>query len=345
MYTIKYRPSNLTDFVGNNNVVQSFEKWLLSWSSANKKQKCALISGSTGIGKTLLAELILNNNNFNINELNLDCDRNKDYIKKNVKPILTTKRTYLGKQNVLLVSDIDCGNDNGFISSLIECIKETEIPIVCICDNRYDQSIKSVTPYCVDFKMGKPTYEEVYRLIYKVVITEKIKIGESRVKKLYAESNGDIRYILNTLQMNLKKNDGTKDVSNPNVFDTTKRLLSMDTDIDSKYNMYWLNNDIHTLMIQENYINNTFKTNCDADRLENIAKSSDSLSDADLFETRVNVTNWEIGPYVALMTVKSTQKCNAKTKINFPQFLGKTSTINKNKREKMNYETVKLKVK
>jgi hypothetical protein len=144
--------------------------------------------------------------------------------------------------------------------------------------------------------------------------------------------------------MNLKKNDGTKDVSNPNVFDTTKRLLSMDNDIDSKYNMYWLNNDIHTLMIQENYINNTFKTKCDADRLENISRTSDSLSDADLFETCVNVINWEIEPYVALMTIKSTQKCNAKTKINFPQFLGKTSTINKNKREKMNYETAKLKV-
>lgn len=345
MYTIKYRPNNLNEFIGNAASVQSLEKWLINWSPNNKKQKCALISGLTGVGKSLLAVLVLKKHDYNINELDLECDRNKDYITKYIKPLLKTKHNCQNKKNVLLVSDIDCGNDYGFISSLLECIKETNIPIICICDNRYDQSIKTLATYCVDFKMVKPSYDEVYRLIYKVVITEKIRIGESRIKKLYAESNGDIRYILNTLQMNLKKNDGAKDVSNPNVFDTTKKLLSMDNDINNKYIMYWLNHDIHTLMIQENYINNSFNVKCEAVKLENISKSADCLSEADLFESYVNVLNWELEPYVALMSIKATQKCNSKTSIKFPQFLGKTSTINKNKREKINYETVKIKPK
>ena len=55
--------------------------------------------------------------------------------------------------------------------------------------------------------MIKPSYDDVYRLIYKVVTTEGIKIGKSSVDKLYEQSNGDIRSILNTLQLGTKKTD------------------------------------------------------------------------------------------------------------------------------------------
>jgi hypothetical protein len=54
------------------------------------------------------------------------------------------------------------------------------------------------------------------------------------------------------------------------------------------------------------------------------------------------MTNWEIEPYVALSTIKAASKCNKKTMIKFPQFLGRTSTINKNKRMKMNIDDYKL---
>ena len=100
------------------------------------------------------------------------------------------------QENVLVVSDIDSGNDYGFISTLIECIKETQIPIICICDNRFDQSIKSVLPYWVDMKMKKPTYQEVYPLMYDIVMKEKIRVKESQIKNLYEQSKGDIRFML-----------------------------------------------------------------------------------------------------------------------------------------------------
>ena len=33
------------------------------------------------------------------------------------------------------------------ISSLVECIKESKIPVICIYDNRYDQGIKPILNY------------------------------------------------------------------------------------------------------------------------------------------------------------------------------------------------------
>ena len=59
MFTSTYRPKKIEDFIGNKCIIQPFIEWLLEWNPNNKKNKCALVSGICGIGKTLLVELIL----------------------------------------------------------------------------------------------------------------------------------------------------------------------------------------------------------------------------------------------------------------------------------------------
>lgn len=340
MFTSTYRPKKIDDFVGNKNIIQPFIGWLLEWNVNDKNNKCMLISGFTGIGKSLLVELILKRHDYNIINLAIDDDRDKDYMNNIIKPIIKTKKTFDGQDNVLVVSDIDSGSDYGFIASLTECIKETKIPIICICNNRYDQSIKPILNYCFDIKMIKPSYQEVYRLIYNVVVTEKIRIKESEIKELYEQSNGDIRFILNTLQFGSRKSK--KNIQSSNIFETTGKLLCMDETIESKYETFWLSNDLHPLMIQENYINNILSINDEVKRLDNLTYSADALSDTDLFETQVNMANWEFEPYVALSTINASSKCNKKAMIKFPQFLGRISTMNKNKKEKIKYDDVKF---
>jgi replication factor C subunit 1 len=340
MYTTKYQPKKIENFIGNKTVIQPLIQWLLEWNPDDKKNKCALISGICGIGKSLLVDLILKKHDYNIIHLELDSDRDKEYMNNVIKPIIKTRKTFDGQENVLVVSEIDVGNDYGFISTLTECIKESKIPIICICENRYEQSIKPIITYCLDFKMTKPTYKDVYSLIYDVVIKEKIKIKESEIKELYEQSNGDIRFILNTLQFGLR--NSIKNIQSSNIFETTGKLLSIDETIDSKYNTYWLSNDLHPLMIQENYINNTFCVQDPIKKLENLVYSANALSDMDLFETQVNMTNWEFEPYVALNAIKAASKCNKKMMIKFPQYLGRISLTNKNKREKIKYDEIKF---
>jgi hypothetical protein len=116
----------------------------------------------------------------------------------------------------------------------------------------------------------------------------------------------------------------------------------MDETIEKKYETFWLSNDLHPLMIQENYINNTLSARDEVNKLDNLSFSADALSDVDLFSTYVNMTNWEFEPYVALNTIRAASKCNKKTMIKFPQILGRISTMYKNKREKLNYEDVQF---
>lgn len=334
MFTTTYRPNKLEDFIGNKDIIMPFIRWLLEWNSNDNKKKCALISGYNGIGKTLIVDLILKKHDYNIINLGLDDNRDKNYMLDVIKPLIRTKKTFNDQENVLVVSEVDYGNDSGFISTLTECIKETQIPIICICDNRYEQSIKPILNYCFDIKLTKPKYEEVYKLLYNVVMKEKIKIKESELKDIYQQSNGDIRFILNNLQFGLRR--GKKNIQSSNIFETTGKLLSMDETIDSKYETYWLANDLLPLMIQENYINNILGGSDQIRRLNNLTYSADALSDVDLFETQVNMANWEFEPHVAMSTINATSKCNKKSMVKFPQYLSKISQINKNKREKIN---------
>jgi replication factor C subunit 1 len=339
MFTTKYRPNKLANFIGNKPIILPFIRWLLEWDQKNKKTRCALISGVNGIGKSLLVELMLKKHDYNMIHISIDDERNKEYMLKTIKPLLQTVRTFNDQENCLVVSDIDTNCDYGFISCLVECIKETQIPIICICDDRYSQNIKPILAYCYDIKMSKPTYNEVYPLIYKVVTTENIKISKSGVDKLYEQSNGDIRFILNALQLGIKKSDTSKNIQSANIFEVAGKLFSQESVLEDKNRYYWMAQDINTLMVQENYVGNTLTVRDDITRLENMAFTADALSDVDLIDS---VFNFELETYVAFNTIRATTKCTKKSQIKFPQFLGKTSTINKNKREKVDYETVKF---
>jgi len=343
MYTTIYRPKTIQKFIGNKQIILSFTKWLLEWDGKNKKNKCALISGISGIGKSLLVELVLYIYDHNIIHLNSEDSCNKNYLDTYIKPTIKTKRTINDQYNAIVISDIDTISDYGFISNITDIIKESEIPIVCICDDRYSQTIKPILNYCIDFKMSKPTYDEVYPLIYKIVNKENIKIKESQIKQLYEQSNGDIRFMLNSLQLNLfnKYNSSNiKNIQTSNIFETTGKLFSMDLTFEKKNEIYWSANDIHTLMVQENYINNIIGINNDINKLEKLSYSADSLSDADLFDT--GECDWDLTPYIALNTICATSNCNKKSMIKFPQYLGKIATQNKNKREKIDYNKIKF---
>jgi replication factor C subunit 1 len=338
MFTTKYRPKTLKNYIGNKQVFQPFIKWLLDWDASNKT-KCALVYGLNGIGKSLFVELMLFKHSYNVINLTNDEENSKKNIIENIKPLIRTQQTINGIDNALVVTDIDSISERGFISAITELIKETQIPIICICDNRYDQSLKPILPYCFDVKLNPPTFDEVYPLIYDIVKKENIKITKSGVSQLYKQSNGDIRNILNTLQVYNKKTDYSKNIQSYNIFDTTSKLLSQETELEEKHRYYWMSHDIHTLMVQENYINCTLNTMDDVVRLENLSYAANALSDTDIIDT---VFNFELEPYVAFNTIKATTKCTKKWQIKFPQYLARVSSMNKNKKEKHSFENIKL---
>lgn len=169
LLTDKYRPVTLNDLVGNKGEIQSLNDWLKDWDDVhikgNKKKqnpvrgnwqnaprvnaKAAIISGPPGIGKTSTARILTANLGFEILELNASDTRNKKNIEKMIgdlsknnsmdyyfkdKAQREEKRASVHKKSVIIMDEVDgCGgSDRGGIAALIQVIKLTKTPIICI---------------------------------------------------------------------------------------------------------------------------------------------------------------------------------------------------------------------
>ena len=86
IWSIKYKPNKISEFYGNYKQVITASKWIKN-SIKNKTCNPLIIYGDYGVGKTTLAKLILEKNNYFV--INLDYDTLMD---KNKIKIETLKR-------------------------------------------------------------------------------------------------------------------------------------------------------------------------------------------------------------------------------------------------------------
>ena len=332
MYIQKYKPENLEDIIGNKSCIISIQKWFEDWYVKHDiKNTCALLSGPNGIGKTLLVELLIKKYDLNHIVLNPDERADKEYILKTIIPSIQRTKSFTNKQNIFVIHDVDCYDDYGFISSIVACLKETKIPVIATCNQRYDQSLKPILPYCLDIKFQKPIISDILKFVKPILKKEFISISDAKINQIIDDANCDIRNVLNNLQLlpkisnkNIAQNSSTKDKINSSIFEVTKEFMSQSVELDDKHRMFWTNNDILPLMIFENYPANNIKMKNEALYLNNIAQSIHSLSDIDLFEKDIHMNgNWELMPYTPWFAIKATTNCHPKTMIKFTSFFEK----------------------
>jgi hypothetical protein len=70
----------------------------------------------------------------------------------------------VSRNRVLLMDEVDgmAGNeDRGGIQELIQLIKNSSIPIVCMCTDRNHQKMRSLVNYCFDLKFTTPRLEQI----------------------------------------------------------------------------------------------------------------------------------------------------------------------------------------
>jgi len=331
MLTHKYKPEVLENIIGNKNCVNSIQTWFENWYplKTNSKDVCALLSGPNGIGKTLTVELLIKKYNLNPISLNPDEKADKEHIVNVILPSIQRQKSFTNRQNIFVIHDIDCYEDYGFISSIINCLKETKIPVIATCNSRYDQGLKPLIPYFLDIKFQKPSTNDISKFVKSILQKESISMNDANLNQLIEDSNCDIRSILNNLELFTfgNANVNVKDKTNSNIFEVTKQFMSQTIEMDDKQILFWMNNDILPLMIHENYPVNNIKMKNEAAYLNNIAESIHSLSDIDLFEKDIHMNgNWELMPYMAWQSIKSVANCHAKVMIKFTSFFEKRAS-------------------
>lgn len=358
MFTDKYKPQVLEKIIGNKLCIDNLQKWLESWfdnttpdlngKCDKHKNICALLSGPNGIGKTLCVDLLIKEYNLNPIELNPDDKIDKEYIMNKILPSLRTKLSFSKKYNIFVIHDIDCYDDYGFITCIVNCLKETKVPVIATCNNRYEKSFKPIIVYCLDIKFQKPITSDIIAFLKPIIRTENMSVNETTLKQIIEDFNCDIRSILNHLHFYKNQNisndknsktSNIKDKTMNNIFDNTKLFMSQNIEMIEKQTLFWLNNDLLPLMIHENYPYNNIKMKNEVSYLKNIADTIDSISDLDIIEKEIHTnTNWELLPYTAWIAIKSVCNCHAKTQIKFTSFFEKNAV----KKQNMNKNIVKV---
>nr|CAD7395463.1 unnamed protein product [Timema cristinae] len=137
-------------------------------------------------GKTTSAHLVCKELGFDIVEFNASDTRSKRLLHEDVSELLCNKSLFGyfkgesqvysfvlsadGSSNkptakhVLLMDEVDgmAGNeDRGGMQELIQLIKNTRIPIICMCNDRHHPKIRSLVNYCFDLGFSKPRLEQI----------------------------------------------------------------------------------------------------------------------------------------------------------------------------------------
>jgi DNA polymerase III delta prime subunit len=313
----KYKPTKITDIIGNKNAIKEIKEWLNSWDCtpvvSNIKYKSIFIYGTFGIGKTASVNIILND--YNIIEINPD----EECLKKlsSISQLIKIKKNILGKLNILIVHDIDGIIDNGIISKLHDIIVNTCIPIVIIGNDKYNKHLKSILPLCLQIKYTTPSVMDIYNYIKPIIKSEQIKITDNLLRECIVNCKQDIRKIL--LMIDFPKNKDCTDNIPNSIFESTRRFICQLTPIEDKYDIYkYENEDMLQWMIHENYIPNLIiNSKNPIETLDDLYKSSSGLSDYDIC----------YGNYSGLMIASNNS--HIKNTVAFPKHFNTLSTYAK----------------
>lgn len=274
----------------------------------------------------------------------------------------------LNTNMILIMDEIDGlgGSDRGGAAALGRLIQKTRWPIICICNDRMNEKVRNLAPKCYDLRFSRPSKVQIIKRMQEIANKEGMKIEPNAIELLCESVGNDLRQILNELQLlslsniNVRFSDIKTEISGHlkdvqvtlDVFSATKKLLttseSSHLSINEKLEIFFIDFDLMPLLLEENYIsaflvksgggfgssNQQMATSPQV--IENILESANSFVEADIFNSKVRSDNeWSLLSEIAMNCAVTPGFCSSNSFLarpEFPKWLGKNSTTNKNKR-------------
>ncbi|KAF0037435.1 hypothetical protein F2P81_010309 [Scophthalmus maximus] len=373
LWVDKYRPRSLKTVIGqqgDQSCANKLLRWLQSWHKSHSATtpkatakfgkfgggkddgssfKAALLSGPPGVGKTTTAALVCEELGFSYVEMNASCTRSQKNLKQVVAESLNntsiedfykgTSQTVSNK-HVLIMDEVDgmAGNeDRGGIQEMIGLIRSSKIPIICMCNDRNHQKIRSLANYCFDLRFQRPRVEQIKGAMMSLAFKEGIKIPPPALNEIILASNQDVRQVIHNLSMwSAKDKVMTYDQCKSDAasarkdmklgpFDVCRKVFVSGEDTShmsliDKSDLFFHDYSLAPLFVQENYLHvrpaaagGDLKSH-----LVLLSKTADSISDGDLVDRQIRSRqNWSLLP---------TQFPT------FPSWLGKNSSTSKHSR-------------
>lgn len=190
-----------------------------TFSAPGGPWKAALLSGPPGIGKTTTATLVAAAAGRNVLELNASDARSKKALETGLGDVTGSQVLNFGgkaknkkpQRRCIIMDEVDGmgAGDRSGMSELIKMIKNSRVPIICICNDRQSQKMKSLLSYCMDLRYKRPVKSVIARRAIRIGETEGMTIEQNAAEAIAESCGNDIRQVLNSLQMwSCKKQGG-----------------------------------------------------------------------------------------------------------------------------------------
>ncbi|XP_055338037.1 replication factor C subunit 1-like [Paramacrobiotus metropolitanus] len=388
LWVDKYQPKSLKNVVGQHTPQSPANKlltWLQHWQDNRKKHgfkaasaglynksgstdgasfKAVLLSGPPGIGKTTTAVLACKEAGFTYVHVNASDNRSKRILQEQFMSGVTSHSLLeyqegAAVKSAIIMDEVDgmAGNeDRGGVQEVIQLIKNCKIPVICICNDRQSQKMRSLAGYCYDLRFQRPRLEPIRGAMLSICAKEGINIKPNALDVIIEMSRHDIRQVLHNLYTwTSSKKTMTYDEAKANAASSEKDSIKMGAFeacrlmfaapkgsrpgdfINEKMDLYFEDYNFVPLFIFENYLQVHPYANVNKyEVLDNLSKAAESFSISDMIDAEVrSKQSWHLLPQHAVFSAVipgNLMRGAMGGMINFPQWLGKNSSSNKNKR-------------
>ncbi|XP_048364941.1 replication factor C subunit 1 isoform X2 [Sphaerodactylus townsendi] len=387
LWVDKYKPTSLRTIIGqqgDQSCANKLLRWLRNWHRNTSEDKhvksskfggkddgasfkAALLSGPPGVGKTTTASLVCEELGLSYVELNASDTRSKNSLKEviaeslnntSIQGFCSGASTSVSSKHVLIMDEVDgmAGNeDRGGIQELIDLIKRTKVPIICMCNDRNHQKIRSLVHYCLDLRFQRPRVEQIKGAMMSIAFKEGLKVPPPAMNEIILAANQDIRQVLHNLSMwcakskvltyDSVKEDASKAKKDIKLgpFDVVRKVFAAGEETShmsliDKSDLFFHDYSLAPLFVQENYIH--VKPAAAGGNMKKhlmlLSKAADSISDGDLVDRQIRSRqNWNLLPIQAIYSSVlpgELMRGYMNQFPNFPSWLGKFSSTGKHDR-------------
>jgi DNA polymerase III delta prime subunit len=231
LWTEKYRPSKLADYVGNEHLKSKVEGYLETGEIPH-----LLLYGKAGTGKTTLAKLIVKSIECDYMIINASDENNVETVRNKVKNFASSMGFKPFKIIILDEFDYMTANAQAILRNLMETFSgHCRFILTC---NYVEKVIEPIQSRCQTFQIVPPTKKDVAMQISKILKSEEIEFEVKDLVPIIDAAYPDIRKVINTCQLNSIKGKLKVDVQNLLENDYKNKIVDILKSSDDKRNKY-----------------------------------------------------------------------------------------------------------